>query len=760
MEQGMATSKTSKPQATETSSLIATTREALLDQVRKSFELKDEETNFVKNFRGYASEESPTKIFSEGIIKGNTLSNDSKLNVARYLAAERIVLNALGNMYRAIQTPTPEERFTRYFMRGLSGPPTEQKHFAEILAKAKEKMIINVVQTMHPTIYHTEFGRTMETKLTTQLETIATGYKNNGNEYHKEAQAPIEKAKETIADLAVAMKNKQAITPNQQVTVAMENELDHKNHLAMQTAMAEVVESYNSALKKVLTQLESQNKISAELADQMRKQEIKHEQIHYRTWAYGADADGRDQSTSIVLWDGIHHQIKPGQDNKYISRRRDLRENAKDQKECVSALIQHAYRISKKEEKNEFSDFCDEFIKKIDPSEKGKFTIPAKSTVLQLSPAAQAEFFKKLLVGDYDNHASALSNFRLTPASLAQETIAFNKMFFEEYRNYIREKRRLNKDAPIPDLHSLDDAEKKGLAEWINKKSISVDGTSRHVQFNPDTMLYSVGDSEKSEFPQRIHLTNPETQEASESRAEPKRRRKLLDVIKRLLVLNDAVERYGDRVADRYQVANFENEADFYSSLLLFKEAGIVEVDPKTKKISKAKLSLQPLLETEDDQERAPTLFRKLLQDDLVLSYYEARGNHAKFMVGYSDGAKSAGNMASEWSIYKCTRELKKVFQEKGIDVSFFHGRGRGDSRGGQFDEGQNFRATPYEVRRWVHDETSQADAPMNGAISAARGKDTATSMILGVLTGQQEAEKNLALQESDNEYNKRIDKI
>jgi phosphoenolpyruvate carboxylase len=747
-----------------------------------------------EKLKDYDADAGAKKPFEQAIQQAAALNPEEKLHAARALAAERIVLSALGNMYRRMETPTPEERFTDYFTRALKGTPEkpatqqEQKAFIETLKKASEKMIISVVQTMHPTIYHTDFARRYETEITTELEGIAAGLLNTTKEARLASTADqmetllreVKRKIHTMTDDLMA--GKESVTPDKQVKVVDENILDRFNHNRMKDAFKKVVSAYNNALVSVANALQTDDRhpLNAGLAGQMRDSRINDSQVIWRTWAHGADADGRD-STSILLYDGIHHHVRDG---KYIGRKRDLRENAKDQKQSVSCLIQKAHWRD-----GDFRDFCNEFLTA--HGENAKDRIQWKdaddSTALQMSEQEQADMYKALITGRFGSYAEKLADLRLVPPSLNDQTIAFNRMFRKVYREFLLEKKDIVAEGkPLPDLNTLDKEDLQELARRIKETTVECGPKRERVRFtldingngdhkengesngkengesngkkdiSPPSLLYSptTGDNKGFfEFVQKTVITKDAggRRHAELSPLLPKERRKLLDVVKRLQVLNDAHDTFGDKVADRYQVANFENASDFYASLLLFKETGIIKVkDGKVE--GKPKLSLQPLLEKEQDQTNAPSLFRGLLRDDLVRSYYEALG-HADIMVGYSDGAKSAGNLASEWSIYKCERNLKEEFKKAGIKVRvngkdedielrFFHGRGRGDSRGGQFDEGQNYRASAPELHQDMrYDETIQSDGPMNGAISKSRSEDMLTSMITGVITAKRESD-------------------
>ena len=52
-------------------------------------------------------------------------------------------------------------------------------------------------------------------------------------------------------------------------------------------------------------------------------------------------------------------------------------------------------------------------------------------------------------------------------------------------------------------------------------------------------------------------------------------------------------------------------------------------------------------------------------------------------MVGYSDSAKDGGYLAANWEIYRAQEELVALADERGVELTIFHGRGGSAGRGG-----------------------------------------------------------------------------
>jgi phosphoenolpyruvate carboxylase len=120
--------------------------------------------------------------------------------------------------------------------------------------------------------------------------------------------------------------------------------------------------------------------------------------------------------------------------------------------------------------------------------------------------------------------------------------------------------------------------------------------------------------------------------------------------------------------------------ADLERVLQLGTEAGLVslEHDPPT-----SRLDVVPLFETLGDLQHAPEIMGALLRDERYRRQLRARGNHQEVMIGYSDSGKDAGILASSWALYEAQERLARLFNDAGIALRLFHGRGGSVGRGG-----------------------------------------------------------------------------
>jgi phosphoenolpyruvate carboxylase len=136
----------------------------------------------------------------------------------------------------------------------------------------------------------------------------------------------------------------------------------------------------------------------------------------------------------------------------------------------------------------------------------------------------------------------------------------------------------------------------------------------------------------------------------------------------------------GPTAASTYIVSMTTSAEDLLRVLLFAREAGLTDlaVDPPV-----SRLDVVPLFETLDDLARAPAVMKSLLSDPVYTRQLAARGRRQEVMVGYSDSGKDAGILASSWGLYQAQEALARLFDEAGIELLLFHGRGGSVGRGG-----------------------------------------------------------------------------
>ena len=125
-------------------------------------------------------------------------------------------------------------------------------------------------------------------------------------------------------------------------------------------------------------------------------------------------------------------------------------------------------------------------------------------------------------------------------------------------------------------------------------------------------------------------------------------------------------ERHGPRSLERVIVSMTESASDVLAAEELAREAGL-------------DVHAVPLLETVADLRGARDLARELLDK----SPRPGLGSSLEVMLGYSDSAKDGGYLTANWEIYRAQEELAALAEERGVELTIFHGRGGSAGRGG-----------------------------------------------------------------------------
>ncbi len=139
----------------------------------------------------------------------------------------------------------------------------------------------------------------------------------------------------------------------------------------------------------------------------------------------------------------------------------------------------------------------------------------------------------------------------------------------------------------------------------------------------------------------------------------------------------EALQTYGRRAIGPYIISMAQGADDVLSVLLLARWAGLAGED------GVVPLDIAPLLETVDDLERGPEIVAELLDDRVYRAHLETRGRRQVVMIGYSDSNKDSGIAAARWALHLAEEQLVGVAEERGLDLTLFHGRGGTISRGG-----------------------------------------------------------------------------
>jgi len=87
-----------------------------------------------------------------------------------------------------------------------------------------------------------------------------------------------------------------------------------------------------------------------------------------------------------------------------------------------------------------------------------------------------------------------------------------------------------------------------------------------------------------------------------------------------------------------------------------------------------------PLFETLDALDGAAATIDALL---CIPWYRDYAAGYQQVMIGYSDSAKDAGQLAAAWAQYRAQEQLVTVTARHGVRLALFHGRGGAVGRGG-----------------------------------------------------------------------------
>jgi phosphoenolpyruvate carboxylase len=143
-------------------------------------------------------------------------------------------------------------------------------------------------------------------------------------------------------------------------------------------------------------------------------------------------------------------------------------------------------------------------------------------------------------------------------------------------------------------------------------------------------------------------------------------------------------EKFGGRAVRNYIISHTETVSDLVEVMLLQKETGLLHGllgDPHNP--AKAGLMVIPLFETIPDLQNAPHIMRDLIALPGVDTLIEHQGGEQEVMLGYSDSNKDGGFLTSNWELYRAELALVSLFNERGVTLRLFHGRGGTVGRGG-----------------------------------------------------------------------------
>lgn len=129
------------------------------------------------------------------------------------------------------------------------------------------------------------------------------------------------------------------------------------------------------------------------------------------------------------------------------------------------------------------------------------------------------------------------------------------------------------------------------------------------------------------------------------------------------------IAREGGVAIKQYVISMASTPSDVLAVILLLKSCGLRD-----------NMKIVPLFETLDDLDNAAECVEQLLEIDW---YHDYCNGHQQIMLGYSDSAKDAGQLAASWAQYRAQEAIANVARAHDIKLTFFHGRGGAVGRGG-----------------------------------------------------------------------------
>lgn len=660
------------------------------------------------------------------------LDNEQNKKLSDYVATRAIVLNAVKGFESALTIATAKERFEDFIdetIKLLEKRKISPQLAVQNIKEAKKDLKIKLTSTVHPTVFLTVNSIDFQRKLTHHAESIA-GYVKQGTLVSEDSYRIMsDQIREFVSQIA---NNSRTITHNEAVTIEEERGVDRTNFGYIADFQNETVNDWNETIKsKSAALIEAGYATEQDIAEL-----IFHENelpFDNRTWV-DADADGREKTDSISTARVIEQNFKS-------KRKLDWRQNAKVHETLVGALFQVEFRHNA-----DFASFCRKFVEKLNIQGNGWLN-PSRSIYQQLGKHKSA-FLRNVLASDY----------KLVPEDITAHAVPFTTKYWELFDEFVKNEKRLNDNLPSTVTFS-------GLAKFPDYSGEFLNLQNKFMQIVKDTDIEFNLRGKHVKWKFAIHengFNYVQTDERGRPRffkdcrktkvvtdaegvktlqkvaIEPEERDIIMDTLRKLEIIRNAIKEKGrDVVGDRYEIANFSSAENFYEVMLLFKEAGIIKVENGL--VTQADLGIVPLLETVEDLKNAEKIYKELLEDPLALSYFRARGNKITIMVGFSDGAKSGGDFASElYAIPAATERLASILKAKGIDVEFKEGRGNNLNRGGMSEAGAALAEHPDNVAiSGKHSATIQSDEPLEYANSPTMGRDQMRSLFIGTMAAR-----------------------
>ena len=153
------------------------------------------------------------------------------------------------------------------------------------------------------------------------------------------------------------------------------------------------------------------------------------------------------------------------------------------------------------------------------------------------------------------------------------------------------------------------------------------------------------------------------------------------------------------------------------------------------------RLPIEPLFETLDDLQRAPTILAQLYANTAYAPVLTRQGRHQHVMLGYSDSNKDCGYLTANWALYQAQDAIMAVCRQHGVKVTLFHGRGGSIARGGG-PAAKAILAQPVGLKDGGIRVTEQGEVLSTRYHDVDLAHRVLEQMAYGVLLGANEAQK------------------
>lgn len=170
---------------------------------------------------------------------------------------------------------------------------------------------------------------------------------------------------------------------------------------------------------------------------------------------------------------------------------------------------------------------------------------------------------------------------------------------------------------------------------------------------------------------------------------------------KRTLAVFEAMlqcrRRYGAEAIGSYIVNGTEGADDVLAALILARWAEAF--DKRTDEIA---IDFAPMFATPEALDRAGEVIRELLAEPLYRTHLDSRGRRQTVLIGYSEGNKREGIVASRFAVYQAQGAIAAALAAAGEDHRIVHARGGSIPRGGGRIDAIVTASPPSAVNGWL----------------------------------------------------------